>query len=71
MPKLARHHPAVVTVKLAATHLAKLDALAARLHRSRADMVRQMIACAELTGHPDIRLVGVAECPAHGGSDAA
>jgi hypothetical protein len=71
MAKLRRNHPVVVTVKLAADHLAKLDAMAVRLHRSRADMVRQMIACAEITGQPDLRVAGVAHGPAHRGHDAA
>jgi hypothetical protein len=67
MPKLSREHLAVVTVKLAADYLDKLDTMATRSHRSRADMIRAMIACAALTGQPDVRIDG----PAHGGSDAA
>jgi ribbon-helix-helix CopG family protein len=71
MPQLTRQYPAVVTVKWAADHLAKLDAMARRSNRSRADTIRTMIACAVLTGQPDIRLVGMDNFPAHGGSEAA
>jgi predicted transcriptional regulator len=64
MPKLARQHPNVITVKLAAAHLTKLDSMAARLNRSRADMVRAMIDAAAFTGQPDILVAGVAQQPA-------
>jgi hypothetical protein len=63
MPKLSREHPAVVTVKLSPQHLAKLDSIAAQLHRSRADMMRAMIAHTELTGLPDIRVTGIGDHP--------
>jgi predicted transcriptional regulator len=71
MPKIRREHTAIVTVQLQREALSKLDAMATRLNRSRADMVRQMIACAEITGQPDLRVAGVAHGPAHRGHDAA
>ncbi len=71
MPKFTRSHPAVVTVKLSAHDLEKLDTLAVHLRRSRADMPRQMIACAQLTGQPDIRVVSMGDDPAYQGNDAA
>jgi predicted transcriptional regulator len=70
MSKLTHNHTAVVTVKLRPDGLSKLDAMAVRLHRSRADMVRQMIAHTELTGLPDIRVTGLEQHPTQGGRDA-
>jgi predicted transcriptional regulator len=67
MPKLTRDHTAVVTVKLRPDDLSKLDAMAVRSHRSRADMIRRLIDAAAFTGQPDVRIDG----PAHGGRDAA
>jgi predicted transcriptional regulator len=71
MPKLTREYTEIVTVKLRPDDLAKLDAMAVRLHRSRANMVRALIDAAQLTGHADIRVAGVDDDPVCRGDDAA
>jgi hypothetical protein len=70
MPKLTRDQTVVVTVKLHPNDPAKLKAIAGPLHRTRADIARQMIAHTELTGLPDIQVTGLEQHPAQGGYDA-
>lgn len=48
-----------IAVRLPLADITKLDAIAARTCRTRADLLRLLVAMAESSGVPDVRFVGI------------